>query len=194
MKTVKFLSLLLAIIFMMNTSGQSQTVKKKSPYPIWSLSPVGGIAFPVGKFGESYKSGPTFGLDISYRVNREVGIYVKGGYYIFPSKIAGSDADGKYLEYTAGPRYFFTSRNLKSSFFLEVGLGGYSFKQDAHVVDSVNVAEYTSTDFGVNAGMGATLNLGASVDLIIKLKYHNILTTDGSSSFVAPMLGIDIRL
>ena len=70
--------------------------------------------------------------------------------------------------------------------------------QDAYTI-TVNgvensVPENSSTNFGVNAGMGATLNLGKSVDLIMKLKYHNVLTTDGSNSFIAPLLGIDIRL
>ena len=197
MRPIKFLSVVLALIFALSTVVQSQTVKKKIVYSYWSISPVAGVAFPIGGFGENFKTGPTFGLDLSYKVNREVGIYAKGGYYIFPSKIDGV-SDGKYLEYTAGPRYYFMAKNLKSAFFLEVGLGGYSFMQDAYTI-TVNgvenaVPENSTTNFGVNAGMGATLNLGKSVDLIMKLKYHNVLTSDGSNSFIAPLLGIDIRL
>lgn len=196
MKPVKFLTVIIALICMLSATAQSQTVKKPV-YPIWSLSPVGGIAFPVGTFGDNFKSGGTFGLDVSYRVNREVGFYTKFGYYFLPNKTAGVP-DGKYIEYTAGPRYYFTSTNLKSAFFLEAGLGGYTFMQDAYTASvngaDVAVPEVSSTDFGVNAGIGAVLNLGKSVDLIFKLKYHNVLTTDGSSSFVAPVLGIDFRL
>lgn len=193
MKPVKFLSLLIALIFMLSVTVQSQTKTKKPAYPQWSISPVGGIAFPVGKFGESFKSGPTFGLDISYKANKEVGFYTKFGYYIFTTKTEGA-TDGKYIEYTAGPRYFFMAKNLKSAFFLEVGLGGYSFMQDAYTIDTVTTAENSYTKFGINAGMGALLNLGKTVDLILKVKYHNILTSDGSQSFVVPVLGIDIRL
>ena len=197
MKTIKFLSAVLALIFMLGTSAQSQTVKKPVNYSYWSISPVAGVGFPMGAFADNFKSGLTFGLDISYKVNKEVGIYTKVGYYIFPSKIAGV-SDGKFLEYTAGPRYYFMAKNLKSAFFLEVGLGGYSYMQDAYTitVDSVqnSVPENSKTNFGVNAGMGALLNLGKSVDLIIKLKYHDVFTTDGSTSFLAPLLGIDIRL
>lgn len=198
MKSVKLLTVIIVLICMFSTTVQSQTTTtKKSVYPVWSLSPVGGIGFPIGTFGDNYESGGTFGLDVSYRVNREVGFYTKFGYYFFPNKTTGIP-DGKYIEYTAGPRYFFTSSNLKSAFFLEAGLGGYTFMQDAYTA-SVNGAEVavpkvSSTDFGVNAGLGAVLNLGKSVDLIFKVKYHNILTTDGSSSFVAPLLGIDIKL
>ena len=56
------------------------------------------------------------------------------------------------------------------------------------------IPKVSKTDFGINAGVGAVLNLGKTVDLIVKLKYHDILTSDGSTSFVAPLLGIDIRL
>ncbi|HMS33714.1 MAG TPA: outer membrane beta-barrel protein [Ignavibacteria bacterium] len=197
MKTVKFLSVIMAIMFFISTSAQSQTVKKPVNYSYWSISPVAGIGFPMGAFADNFKSGLTFGVDISYKVNKEVGLYTKIGYYIFPSKIAGV-SDGKFLEYTAGPRYYFMSKNLKSSLFFEVGLGGYSYMQDAYnlTVNNVEtpVPENSKTNFGVNAGMGANLNLGKSVDLIIKVKYHDVFTSDGSTSFLAPLLGIDIRL
>ena len=196
MKTIKFFTICLALLLMLNVSAQSQT-KKKSPYPAFSISPVGGVSFPIGTFGDNFKTGPSFGLDLSYRVNKEVGFYAKGGYNIFPNKVTDVP-DGKYLEYTAGPRYFFTAKNLKSAIFVEVGLGGYSFTQDAYTITSsgasTNVPKVSDTKFGVNGGIGATLNLGKTVDLIVKFKYHNIFTEGGSSSYVSPILGIDIRL
>lgn len=197
MKTIKFLITVFALMFALSTTADSQTIKKQATTSYWSISPIAGVAFPIGTFSDNFKSGLTFGVDVSYKVNKEVGIYTKVGYYIFPSKLAGV-SDGKFLEYTAGPRYYFMSKSLKSAFFLEVGLGGYSYMQDAYnlTVNNVvtSVPENSKTNFGVNAGMGANLNLGKSVDLIIKVKYHDIFTTDGSTSFVAPLLGIDIRL
>lgn len=197
MKTIKFLSVILAMLFMFNVSAQTQTVKKKKIYPLWSLSPMGGIAFPVGTFGDNFKSGPTFGLDVNYKANKEVGFFVELAYYIFTTKTEGA-TDGKYIEYTAGPRYYFTSKNLKSAFFLEAGLGGYSLRQNEYTLTANGVStyfpEFNSTKFGINVGLGALLNLGKSVDLKMKAKYHNILTSDGSTSFIAPVLGIDITL
>lgn len=181
---------------MLGTSVQSQTTKKTS-FPQFSISPVGGIGFPIGTFGDNFKSGAAFGADISYKVNKEVGFYAKFGYYFFPNKTTGVP-DGKMMEYTAGPRYYFTAKNLKSSIFVEAGLGGYTFMQDAYDLTTSEIdtpiPKVSKTDFGINAGVGAVLNLGKTVDLIAKLKYHDILTSDGSTSFVAPLLGIDIRL
>lgn len=196
MKTLKaiLLATLVSFIIFSNDANSQQTYKtKKSAFPQWSLSGIGGVAFPVGNFGENFKAGPTFGLDLSYKVNKEVGFYGKFGYSTFPDKTNGGAPDGKYIEYTAGPRYYFTSKNLKSSIFLEAGIGGYSFMQDAYVLNGVDVAKYETTNFGINGGIGGILNLGRDVDMLFKAKYHNILTTDGSTSFIEPVLGIDIR-
>ncbi|MBK9334662.1 MAG: outer membrane beta-barrel protein [Ignavibacteria bacterium] len=197
MKIKNLISLVvLALMILLSTgnvNSQTKYTTKKSTFPQWSLTGLGGVSFPVGNFGEKYKSGPTFGIDLSYKVNKEVGFYGKFGYSLFPNKAVGGAPDGKYLQYTAGPRYYFTSKNLKSSLFLEAGIGGYSFMQPAYTVNAVPVAEYQTTNFGVNAGVGGVLNLGRDVDLLFKAKYHNILTPDGSSSFIEPVLGIDIR-
>ena len=194
MKTLKRNIMLTAILLFLCSAAYSQTkytpsVKKNQ----WSLTPEGGISFPVGALSENYKSGGNFGLDLNYQVNKEVGFYGKAGYYIMSSKTQGIP-DGKYLEYTAGPRYTFRAKNLKSSIFLEAGLGAYTFMQNAYNYNGVDVAENSTTDFGVNAGLGAVLNLGRDVDLLFKAKYHNIFNNGGSSSFITPVLGIDVRL
>ena len=87
MKTVKTLFATLVLFLVIGVSAQSQT-KMKSPYPVFSVSPVGGVSFPIGKFGDNFKTGPSFGLDLSYRVNKEVGFYAKFGYNIFSNKVA----------------------------------------------------------------------------------------------------------
>ena len=45
----------------------------------------------------------------------------------------------------------------------------------------------------MNAGFGGILNLGTNVDLLFKAKYHNILTDNGSTSFIEPVLGLDVN-
>lgn len=193
MKTIKFLIATLVLFLVMGVSAQSQT-KIKSPYPVFSVSPVGGVSFPIGTFGDNFKTGPSFGLDLSYRVNKEVGFFGKFGYNIFSNKTSSDLPNNNIMEYTVGPRYFFTSKNLKSAMFVEAGVGGYTLTQDAFILGGREVPKVSDTKFGINAGVGATLNLGRTVDLIVKVKYHNILTEGGSTSFLSPLVGIDIRL
>ena len=196
MKTLKItLAIIIASFALSSTVINAQTrVVKKSPYPYFSASPVAGAIFPVGKFGESFNTGVGTGLELNYRVNKEVGFYGKFGYSFMPSKLGTTVPDGKYIEYTVGPRYYFTSKNLKSSLYLEAGVGGYTFTQDTYQLGIDPPVEARSdTKFGMNAGIGGVLNLGRTVDLKFATKYHNILTANGSTSFISPVLGIDIR-
>ncbi len=196
MKTVKLNVLLISLIILFSTaavnSQTSYTTVKKSAYPQLSLSPFGGIMFPVAKLSDNFKPGGSVGLDLSYKVNKEVGFFAKFGYDFFRSKTSGVP-DGRFFEYTAGPRYYFTSKNLKSSIFLEAGIGAYTFNQHGYLMEGTAYPEVSYTKFGYNAGIGAVLNLGRDIDLLFKTQYNTIMTEDGSSSYITPLLGIDVR-
>lgn len=195
MKTLKLKSLLIVLLVLISSASISQTrftTVKKAAYPQWSLSPIGGIIFPVGNLSNNFKPGGSVGLDLSFKANREVGFFGKFGYDFFRSQTAGVP-DGRYFEYTVGPRYYFTAKNLKSSVFFEAGIGAYTFKQDGYVLGGTAFPEVTYTKFGYNAGIGAILNLGRDIDLLFKTKYNTVMTSDGSSSFITPVLGIDVR-
>lgn len=199
MKTTRLLSImLLAITFLISTNSFAQKTysKKAQTYSKWSISPVGGIIFPIGQLGESLKPGATVGLDIATRINKEVGIFAKIGYYFMTSKTTGAPI-GKYLEYIAGPRYYFTKPNLKSTFFMEAGGGGYTFTQDSYIdpsdTTSAVINELSNTNPGFNAGVGVNLNLSKSVDIIMKTKYNVVFTTGGSSSFITALAGLEFK-
>ena len=93
------------------------TLLSKIKYPQWPIEPMGGIILSIGVLSDNLKPGGDVGLDIGYRINREVGMYAKLGYYFMNSKITGAPV-GLSLEFTLGPRYFFTKANLKSSLFV----------------------------------------------------------------------------
>jgi len=195
MKTSIKSIIIITFITILTSAGYSQTkysTTKKSSYPQWSASPVGGVTIPVGVFGDNFKPGANLGVDISYKVNKEVGFYGKLGYYFLTNKTQGL-GDGKMMEYTVGPRYFFTAKNLKSAIFLEAGMGAYTIQYNSYTVNQTVVPEITNTNFGYNAGIGAILNLGTDVDMLFNVKYNSVLTDGGSTSFITPMLGIDFR-
>ncbi|HMS33712.1 MAG TPA: outer membrane beta-barrel protein [Ignavibacteria bacterium] len=195
MKTLKLNILLILLIILFSSPVNSQTgytTVKKSTYPQLSLSPVGGLMFPVANLSDNFKPGGSVGLDLSYKVNKEVGFFAKFGYDFFRSQTSGVP-DGRFFEYSVGPRYYFTAKNLKSSIFLEAGIGAYTFNQQGYVLEETAYPEVSYTKFGYNAGIGAILNLGTDIDLLFKTKYNTIMTEDGSSSFITPVLGIDVR-
>jgi hypothetical protein len=113
------------------TSTKVIKTSTKIVYPIFTLSPMGGGSFPVSELGNSFKAGYNVGLDGGLRLNKEVSIYAKVGYYSLSTNTTGAP-NSSYIELSAGPRYYFTSPKLKSTFFMETGVGAYIFSQEAY--------------------------------------------------------------
>jgi hypothetical protein len=205
MKTLRLIAAMLVLMLTVNIALEAQTTttttttKKsiKKMFPHVSLAPFGGAIFPLPKIlNQNFKPGATVGLDVGYRVNREVGLYAKFGYYFMSSKTTGAPI-GAYLEATAGPRYFFTHPKLKSSLYFEGGVGAYNFRQNSYVspgdtTGSV-IAQINNTKAGINGGIGATLALSEAIDVLVNSKYHVIFTPNGSTSFVTVGGGLEFK-
>ena len=209
----KLISLTFAIAMMLFISnGYSQSlndlpsnnfskeeVSKKSSYGYWEITPSGGLIFPVGDFSNNFEISANTGADITYRVNREVGIYGNITYNMLSSKTTDGPS-ASYLSYTVGPRYYFTNPKLKSTLFLEAGVGGYTFTQNAYqqTVEGIttNFPEQGDTRVGFNAGVGGDVFLSDNLSLMLKAKYHTILGSgddNSTRSYLGTNAGINIR-
>jgi hypothetical protein len=189
-----FMSLMILGLVITNYSN-AQTSNTKiltNPYPIFTISPIAGVVFPLGELSNNYKAGFTAGIDGGVRLNKEVSLYTKIGYYSLTSNTAGIP-NSNYFEVSAGPRYYFTSPKLSSTFFLESGVGAYSNSQDAYTMNGITTDRVSKTNVGVNVGPGATLQLSKSMDIIMKTKYHMIFSDGGSRSFVVAMGGLEFK-
>jgi hypothetical protein len=161
-------------------------------YPIFTLSPVAGVIFPTSQLGNEFEAGFNGGLDAGVRLNRELGIYAKTGYYSLTDATVGAP-NSSYFELSAGPRYYFTSKNLKSAFFLETGVGAYIFSQDAYESEGVSYDRESNTNVGLNVGPGVTLQLSKSIDVILKSKYHIVFNDYGTRSFLTALGGLEFK-
>ena len=173
-------------------SGTSATNTATSPYPIFTLSPLAGAIFPLSELGNNFKAGFSAGLDAGLRLNKELALYTKVGYYSLTTNTQGAP-NSRYIEISAGPRYYFSSRNLKSTFFLETGVGAYIFSQDAYDINGVSIEKKSNTNVGLNVGPGATLQLSKSMDVILKSKYHMVFNSEGTRSFIAALGGLEFK-
>lgn len=173
----------------------SKDIKKttaKSMYPVFTISPVAGIIFPMSELGNNYQAGFNGGLDAGVRLNKELGLYAKTGYYSLTDVVEGAP-NSSYIEVSAGPRYYFSSKNLKSTFFLEAGVGAYIFSQDAYETETGSIDRKSNTNAGVNVGPGVTLQLSKSIDVILKSKYHLIFNDAGTRSFLTALGGLEFK-
>ena len=189
--------LMLAMFF--TSISEAQT--KKPIYPIFSISPIAGVQFPIGGLNDNYNASWNAGLEVALAISRETSFFLNGTYYNMPRKentIDGGNAS--YIGITAGPRYIFTSPKIKAKFFLEAGLGVYMWTRKEYnttTTPSVLVPSESSTNFGANVGPGAIIPLGDAMDLIIKTKVHYTFESGGnggSRTFVAGVIGLDFKL
>jgi hypothetical protein len=168
-------------------------VSKTKSYGYWEVTPMGGLMFPIGDFSNNFEISAKTGMDITYRVNREVGIYGNVSYNMLSAKTTEGPS-ASYLSYTAGPRYYFTNPKLKSTLFVEAGIGGYTFTQDAYqqTVEGVttNFPEQGDTRVGFNAGVGGDVFLSDHLSLMMKAKYNTILGS-GDDNTTRSFLGVD---
>lgn len=161
-------------------------------FPIFTLSPMAGGIFPVSEFGNTYQAGFSGAIDGAVRINRELGIFSNIGYYSLSTSVPNAP-HSEYFEISAGPRYYFTKSNLKSTFFIESGVGAYVFSQDAYGEGAAYVDRQSSTNFGFNVGPGFTMQASKSVDLILKTKYQMVFLDGGTRSFVTGLGGIEFK-
>ncbi len=205
MKTLKLAALLLAFIFFASdalaqqTPNASNTTSKKEVkkmFPHVSIAPYGGAIFPLTRaLREEFKPGGQIGLDIGYRMNKEVALYGKFSYMFMSSKVTGAPV-GSYLEFSAGPRYYFTHPKLKSNIFFEAGVGAYNFRQNSFSQGENGgtvIPQINNTKAGINGGIGASINLTEALDIMAKAKYHNIFTPNGSQGFMTVGGGLEFR-
>jgi hypothetical protein len=204
MKTLKMTAILLAFILgsqgilsQQTTTGTANKKYVKEKFPHVSIAPFGGAIFPLTKaMRDEFKPGGLAGLDVGYRLNREVALYAKFTYMFMSSKLTGAPI-GSYLEFTAGPRYYLTHPKLKSNLFFEGGVGAYNFRQNSYVSTSemggTVIPQILSTRAGINGGVGASLTLFPSLDILAKANYHNIFTPNGSQGFMTVNGGLEFR-
>jgi hypothetical protein len=204
MKTFKLFTLFAALVFtvtsvtaQVSNKSVGQVKVKKQTYPQFSIAPSGGAIFPLSRdFRNEFKPGGLAGLDLGLKLNKEVALYGKFTYMFMGSKKTGAPI-GQYLEFTAGPRYYFTHPKLKSQVYFDVGVGAYHFQQNAYVnpedENAGEVSQIRSTNAGINGGIGASLYLTDALDILAKAKYHNVFTRTGSVGFMTVSAGLEFN-
>lgn len=210
MKSQKLFSTVLAVIlFALTTNSFAQTttttvvttptktyVVTKEAYPQWSVTPTGGIIFPIMDLSNSFKSNGIFGIEAGAKVNKEVGFYLRGNYMFMNSNASGAPV-GKYVEITVGPRYYFSSINVKSQLFADAGIGPYIFNQASYVdpndPTNTQIPAIQETKLGVNAGIGASLYLSPNINLMLRTKYNTVFTATTTKSFITASTGLEFK-
>jgi opacity protein-like surface antigen len=178
----RYIEIILALLFVTAIS-QAQYTSRKTSYNYFTVTPSLGMTFPGKNLG-NYSSGINAGMDVGYRMNKDLAIFGKLNYSSLPSNTAGIP-DASYLELTAGPRYYISNLGTNSAFFIEGGVGAFSLSRTGTTGSTTNA--------GVTAGAGVTFGLSSNLSLIVKGNYNNVFTQNNPTTFGALNGGLQIR-
>jgi hypothetical protein len=182
------------IMFALFITSITEAQTTKVVYPVFSISPMVGVTFPMGDLNNSYSASWNAGLDLNLKVNRETSFFLFGGYNDLPIKSGNIGPGASVIQITAGPRYVFTSDRIRAQIFIEGALGVYIYNVKEWSFEGVSYPSTSKANFGINIGPGALIPLGGSVDLIMKAKIHDMFMTGGSQTFITAVMGVDFKL
>jgi hypothetical protein len=105
----------------------------------WMIDARGGLALPMGDFGNEFKSGLLIGVDASHMMSPQLalgfdGNYIKNGVSddnqaaLDATFGPGTDASAKFMHYGVHAKYMMSTKESKMTPYLVGGLGLYNVK------------------------------------------------------------------
>lgn len=173
----------------------------------------GGIAIPMGDFGDAADLGFGGQGNFAYKVSPNLQVTGSVGYLYWSYKTDGDFASGSFssVPVLAGIRYTFPAKGftpyvmaqlgvhfVSSSFEFEVD--PFDFLTKTSGSESVNATMETqefsdsSTEFGFGAGAGFLLPLGPKLDLDVNATFNSIATEGSATNYIGIMAGVLVAL
>jgi hypothetical protein len=166
----------------------------------------GGLAMPMGDFGDVAKMGFGGGVYADYWLMPAIAIGVDGSYNRFDYSddyITLDEAllhevdpagtvDGTFtlMQFGAHGKYMFPLENAPVAPWLSIGLGMYNMKDKYDVTSSVldeaglNPSdEISDTKFGVNGAIGAAFKVSPAFSVGASIGMHDIFTEGSSTQY-----------
>ena len=152
----------------------------------------GGVALPMGDFGDGFKMGFGGGVAGKYMLNEKLALGLNLGYYSFTAKdeAGGSDVKFSVMPITALVNYYFATEGFKP--YVGADLGFYACKSKVSVL-GMDVSA-TATKLGFAPTLGFEYGFSDKMGLDVNAKYHYITTEGSSTSYVGINLGLVFTL
>lgn len=172
-----------------------------SQVKIVTIGFYGGVLIPTkftNDYRDNYKVSPNIGAEFLYTVSPNIGIVADVTYNLLSIDYAQTwiDRNFYYIESTAGVRYNIIP--TKNIFFLEGGLGAYILKakfteslQPGGYGNELHYYDWSSTDFGINGGVGIIFPIDNTFSITSKVKFHNVFTSNGEKNYFSITAGVN---
>ncbi len=183
MKRIFVLGVALALVALM-AAGASATDRKG----MIGVGVGGGLLLPMGDFGDAFKMGWRAGAGVGYFVTNEIAVGATGAYSqnsVDDTTLAPADSKFKIMQYGVFGKYMFKMQNDKVAPYVTAGLGFYNGK-----VSVSGGSSGSSTDMGINGGVGAMFSVSPTASVFVEGAYHNIFSEGSSTNYIAATAGV----
>jgi len=170
------------------------------PQERWVEQIDGGFALPADPSPAHPDSGIGGDINIGYRFNRTLALFIGSGYYQFaiPSPAAGSEALLAYIPLAAILRVTFGDGPIRPYFFGGAGIALNTFTQNYAPGSAVLKISHAETDFYLAPGLGFLYrfsgNMAVFLQTRVDLDYTSAaglgLPLDGPSVFIPIQAGL----
>jgi hypothetical protein len=151
----------------------------------------GGASIPTGKFSELANMGwhATGSLNFG-RHDSRLGLLIDGTYSEFGFDVEGFDVKQRWIYGTANLVYRFKRAGSEASRFNPYVIGGGGVYNSKGIGNDADLfGDDSSTDFGLNAGLGLNYTVSRIV-LYLEGRYHTVFTEADDSHFIPVTLGV----
>jgi hypothetical protein len=151
----------------------------------------GGASIPTGKFSELANMGwhATGSLNFG-RHDSRLGLLIDGTYSEFGFDVEGFDVKQRWIYGTANLVYRFKRAGSEASRFNPYVIGGGGVYNSKGIGNDADLfGDDSSTDFGLNAGLGLNYTVSRIV-LYLEGRYHTVFTDADDSHFIPVTLGV----
>src|SRR5215213_200834 len=151
----------------------------------------GGASIPTGKFSELANMGWHATGSFNFgRHDSRLGLLIDGTYSEFGFDVEGFDVKQRWISGTANLVYRFKRAGSEASRFNPYVIGGGGVYNSKGIGDDAALfGNDSSTDFGLNAGLGVNYTVSRIV-LYLEGRYHTVFTDADDSHFIPVTLGV----
>jgi len=185
MKKLLILGVALALMAVL-AAGVSATERKG----MFGADLGGVLTLPMGDFGNAFKMGWRAGANAGYFVTDQIQVGATGAYSqnsVNDTTLAPVNSKFNILQFGAFGKYMFKMQNDRIAPYLKTGVGFYNSK-----VSSSGPGSGSSTDLGINGGVGVGFAVSPTASVFVEGAYHNIFTSGSSTNYIATNAGLSL--
>lgn len=152
----------------------------------------GGLALPMGDFGDGFKMGYGVNVGGKYMLNEKMAVGAGLGYFMFKPKEEAAGVDSKFtiMPISGNFTYYFSTEGFKPYAGADLGLYMWKSKTEGEVLGIPFEVELDGNDIGFAPMVGFEYGFSDKLALDVNAKYNYIMTEEEATSYVGINVGV----